>query len=164
MSQTNRNPLIDRVAVGLGTGLGIGFIPVAPGTFGSFLGPPFVWATLQSGIPITATATLAVAFITAGIPICERASQALGKHDPGSVVYDEIAAFWLVYLPHIILKWPIDWISAVAGFVLFRFFDISKPWPVSRLEKLPGGLGIMADDLAAGLMAAACLLALKQIV
>ena len=161
MNQTNRKPWIDHLAVTLGTGLGIGFAPVAPGTFGSLLGPPLVWGVLQSGIPLAVILVSAAAFILAGIPICTRASAALGKHDPGQVVYDEIAAFWIVFLPHIVLSRPIGWVAVVGGFTFFRVFDISKPWPVNRLEKLPDGLGIMADDLAAGAMAAVVLVVAK---
>ena len=152
--------LLDHLAVSLGTGMGIGFAPKAPGTFGSLLGPPLVIATQQLDLPLPILSIVIVAFCLLGIPICSRASTALGKHDPGQVVYDEIAAFWLVFLPQLVAGTPLTWQHAVAGFILFRIFDISKLWPVSRLERLPGGLGIMADDLAAGLMAAAVLLIL----
>ena len=163
MNQTNRNLLIDRLSVGLGTGLGIGFAPFAPGTFGSLLGPPLVWGVQQTELHLVAVLGIIVVFIVAGIPICAAASAALGKHDPGQVVYDEIAAFWIVFLPHIVLQKPIGWLAAIAGFAIFRVFDIAKPWPVNRLEKLPGGLGIMADDLAAGAYTAVCLFILEQI-
>lgn len=163
MDKTNRNSLIDRFSVVLGTGIGIGFVPFAPGTFGSLLGPPLVWGVLQTGLPMPEVLAIAGVFIVVGIPICTAASAALGKHDPGQVVYDEIAAFWIVFLPHILLGKPIGWLAAIAGFAFFRVFDIAKPWPVSRLEKFPDGLGIMADDLAAGAFAAACLLALEEL-
>lgn len=151
---------LDHLAVSLGTGMGIGFAPKAPGTFGSLLGPPLVIATQQFDLPMPVQILVIVVFCLLGIPICSRASAVLGKHDPGQVVYDEIAAFWLVFLPQLVTGTPITWQHAVAGFVLFRILDISKIWPVSRLERLPGGLGIMADDLAAGLMAGAILLIL----
>jgi phosphatidylglycerophosphatase A len=164
MQETNRNPLIDRLSVALGTGFGIGFAPFAPGTFGSLLGPPLVWGVLQAGLPVAVVLAIAAVFIAVGIPVCTAASAALGKHDPGQVVYDEIAAFWIVFLPHIVFAKPIGWLAAIAGFAFFRVFDIAKPWPVNRLEKLPDGLGIMADDLAAGVYAAACLFALEEVV
>ena len=164
MQETNRNPLIDRLSIMLGTGFGIGFAPVAPGTFGSLLGPPLVWGVLQADLPVAAVLAIAAAFIVVGIPICTAASAALGKHDPGQVVYDEIAAFWIVFLPHIVLGKPIGWLAAIGGFAFFRVFDIAKPWPVCRLENLPDGLGIMADDLAAGVYAATCLFALEEVV
>jgi len=164
MQETNRNPLIDRLSVTLGTGFGIGFAPFAPGTFGSLLGPPLVWGVLQAGLPVAVVLAIAAVFIAVGIPVCTAASAALGKHDPGQVVYDEIAAFWIVFLPHIVFAKPIGWLAAIAGFAFFRVFDIAKPWPVNWLEKLPDGLGIMADDLAAGVYAAACLFALEEVV
>ena len=164
MEETNRNPLIDRLSVTLGTGFGIGFAPFAPGTFGSLLGPPLVWGVLQAGLPVTVVLAMAAVSIAVGIPICTAASVALGKHDPGQVVYDEIAAFWIVFLPHIVFGKPIGWLAAIAGFVFFRVFDIAKPWPVCGLETLPDGLGIMVDDLAAGVYAAACLFVLEEAV
>lgn len=164
MHETNRNSVIDRLSIILGTGLGIGFAPFAPGTFGSLLGPPLVWGVRQAALPMGVVLGIAVVFIAIGIPICTAASAALGKHDPGQVVYDEIAAFWIVFLPHIVLGRPIGWLAVIGGFAFFRVFDIAKPWPVSRLEKLPDGLGIMADDLAAGVFAAACLFALEEVV
>ncbi len=164
MDQTNRNRLIDRVSVVMGTGMGIGFAPFAPGTFGSLLGPPLVWGVLQIGLSTVAVLSIAAVFIAIGVPICTAASAALGKHDPGSVVYDEIAAFWLVFLPHIVCGKPIGWLATIAGFTFFRIFDIAKPWPLKWLEKLPGGGGIMADDLGAGIYAAVCLFALEEVV
>jgi len=164
MSQTNRNSLIDRLAVTLGTGLGIGFASIAPGTFGSLLGPPMVWGVQQAELPVAALLGIIAVFIAAGVPICTAGSAALGKHDPGQIVYDEIAAFWIVYLPHIVMGRPIGWLAIMGGFLFFRIFDIAKPWPANRLEKLPDGVGIMADDLAAGVYAAACLFALEQAV
>ncbi len=160
IANSSQRTLVDHLAVSLGTGLGIGFAPKAPGTFGSLLGPPLVIATQRFDLPLPVLSVVIVTFCLLGIPICSRASAALGQHDPGQVVYDEIAAFWLVFLPQLLAGTPITWQHAIAGFVLFRVFDISKPWPVSRLERLPGGLGIMADDLAAGLIAAAILLIL----
>jgi phosphatidylglycerophosphatase A len=152
-----RSPL-DWVVLALATGLGTGLSPWAPGTFGSLLGPPLVLGCSLALPPIGLLIT-GVLFIAAGPPICTRASKLLGKHDPGSVVYDEIAAFWIVFLPQLVMGDELTWPILVAGFVLFRIFDISKLWPVNRLEKLPDGTGIMADDLAAGAMAAAILVA-----
>jgi phosphatidylglycerophosphatase A len=134
--------------------LGIGFVPFAPGTFGSLWGPLLIWGVQQAEWSGPVVAVVAVLSTLIGIPICTRSSNALSKHDPGSVVYDEIAAFWIVYSPILILDVAMDWTLAAAGFVLFRIFDIAKPWPVSRLEKLPDGTGIMLDDLAAGAFAA----------
>jgi len=90
--------------------------------------------------------------ILAGIPICHRAAQLLATDDPGSVVYDEIIA-----MPIVFLAVPLNWGNAIAGFLLFRLFDISKPPPISQLEKLHGGFGVMADDVMAALYASIAL-------
>lgn len=153
-----RYSILDRLAVALATGLGVGFIPWAPGTFGSLWGIALYWLIASWSLPIVIGVSLP--FIVLGIPICSRAARLLGKHDPGSVVYDEIAAFWVVYLPTLAFSMePPTWTVAIVGFVLFRFFDILKFWPCRRLEKLPDGLGIMSDDLAAGVYAGVILLA-----
>ena len=144
---------LDRLAVVLGTGLGVGFFPYAPGTIGSLWGPLLITAIIASKVPVAATLAIAVAFIAVGIPICTRAARSLGSHDPGSVVFDEIAAFWIVFLPHIVRQEQLSGPVAIAGFLLFRLFDITKIWPANRLERLPDGTGIMADDLAAAVYA-----------
>jgi phosphatidylglycerophosphatase A len=133
----------------LATGLGVGLSPWMPGTIGSLWGPPLVWL-LQSTVPSGELyAALACGLIALGVPLCARASDRLGIKDPGCIVYDEIAAFLVVYASR-----EVDVRSAVSGFLLFRAADILKPWPVRQLERLPGGYGIMADDLAAGVFAA----------
>lgn len=147
----------DRLAVLLGTGLGVGFFPFAPGTVGSLWGPVLIAGMLRWQLSPVVYGLLAIGFIALGIPICTRAARSLGQEDPGSVVFDEIAAFWLVFAPHWCGVFEFSWFSAIAGFGLFRVFDIAKPWPVKRLEHFPEGLGIMADDLMAGVYAGACL-------
>lgn len=149
---------LDWIVLALATGLGTGLSPWAPGTVGSLLGPPLIWGCSLFLSPL-GLLVAGVVFIAIGPPICTRASKLLGRHDPGSVVYDEIAAFWIVFLPQLATQRNLTVPVLVAGFVLFRIFDISKLWPVNRLEKLPDGTGIMADDLAAGAMAAALLTA-----
>jgi phosphatidylglycerophosphatase A len=153
-----KKPLLDMTAISLATGLGIGLFPVAPGTAGSLLGPPLVWAVLELALPLPAVLAIGAAFILVGIPICTRASKAMDRHDPGEIVFDEIAAFWIVFLPQIVMSQSLDPLTMCSGFVLFRIFDIAKPWPIQRLEKLPDGTGIMVDDLAAAAYAAVCLL------
>ncbi len=103
-------------------------------------------------LPALAGFLAATATILAAIPICSRAAQSFGRPDPGQVVLDEIAA-----LPIVFSMVPVDLTTGVAGFLWFRLFDITKPWPVRRLEKFPGGIGIVADDLAAGVYAGAAL-------
>lgn len=157
-----KSPL-DTIAVSLATGLGIGFCPFAPGTAGSLLGPPLIWAVQQLALPLPAVLAMGAVFIAVGIPLCTRATRALGRHDPGEIVFDEIAAFWIVFLPQIVMHQSLDLPTACVGFVLFRIFDIAKPWPVCRLEKLPDGTGIMVDDLAAGVYAAVSLLLVSEV-
>lgn len=144
--------LWERTALVLGTGLGAGFSPVMPGTAGSLWGLPLVWGLKQQPGPPLLEVAVAVLVIVAGVAICGRAARTFGQHDPPQVVFDEIAAFPLVFCAV-----PFDPTTAVIGFVWFRLFDITKPWPIRRIEKLPDGLGIMADDLLAGAYAAAAL-------
>ena len=118
---------------------------MAPGTFGSLLGPPLVWSVRQLVPAVWGYSAIGVLLILAGVPICEIGARRLGKKDPGAVVYDEIAAFFVVFA-----TLEVTWTTAGFGFLLFRLFDITKPWPVRRLEKLPEGWGVMSDDLMAG--------------
>ena len=134
----------------LATGFGVGSIPTAPGTFGSLWGLPLVWGLQQ--LPPWGQYAAPIVCFAIGIPICGIAARRMGRKDPGAIVFDEIAAF-----PVVFLLVPINTVTAVVGFALFRLFDISKPWPAKRLERLPGGLGIMADDFAAAVYAAGLL-------
>jgi phosphatidylglycerophosphatase A len=131
------------------TGFWVGRVPVAPGTFGTLVGLPLAWGI--SFIPsIWLQAVVVIAICVIGVPICTDAARRLGgAKDPQMIVLDEIAAvpvtFFLV--PHDTLCRPL---VLLAGFALFRLFDITKPPPARQLEYLPTGLGIMADDWAAG--------------
>ncbi len=142
--------LPERLVLFLATGCGLGYAPLAPGTFGSLAGLPLAWG-LQH-LPLWGRCVAAVLCFVAGVPICGAGARLLGLKDPGAVVFDEIAAFAVVFL-----LTPVNLISALLGFVLFRLFDILKPWPARPLERLPGGLGIMADDFAAGAYSTAVL-------
>jgi len=149
---------------------GLGRAPVAPGTWGAAAG---VLLSLATGAAAgwLARATVGpgagslpweLVFVTAiclaGIPICTRAAAVLGGKDPGAVVLDELAAMPLCLL--VVPPADRDWRSLLAAFVLFRVLDIGKPPPCRRAERLPAGLGIMADDwIAAGYAAAALALA-----
>jgi phosphatidylglycerophosphatase A len=143
----SRSPF-DRVVLILATGFGLGYSPFAPGTFGSLWGLPLAWGIHQ--FPEWAQILAPVLCFAVGVPICTRAARLFGLHDPGAVVFDEIAAFSVVFLGT-----RLNWQTATLGFVLFRVFDVWKPWPARWLERLPGGWGIMADDFAAALYAAA---------
>jgi len=133
---------------------GIGFVGFAPGTFGAALGAAVSLGL--GGLPPAAEIAAVIGLVLAGIPICTRAAAVLGRgKDPGAIVWDEMAAMPLVLLA---VPGPDRAPLAVAvGFILFRIFDIAKPFPCRRLERLPGGLGIMADDVAAAAWAAAIL-------
>ena len=137
--------IVDRIAVLLATGLGAGRFPVAPGTIGTLWGLPLAWGLGQiESLPLRVLMILTLLAI--GVPLCTRAAQALGKKDPGAVVWDEITT-----LPLTFFLIPLhDWRVALLGFALHRLFDITKPPPARQLERLPAGLGIMADDCAAG--------------
>jgi phosphatidylglycerophosphatase A len=125
-----------------------------PGTFGSLLGLLLAWGLGGSGWPIGLQIALEGVILLAGIPICGRAARLFGRPDPGSVVYDEIAALPLVFLSvPLVFSTSLALPTAILGFLWFRVFDILKPWPVHRLERLPGGLGIMIDDVAAAIYA-----------
>jgi phosphatidylglycerophosphatase A len=130
----------------LATGLGCGYLPIAPGTWGSMPAVVLAWG-LWSWAGAWAVAGASVVFAVAGVWAADRAERLLGKEDPGQVVVDEIAG-QLVTLAFLPLAAPR---VLVAGFFLFRLLDVWKPWPARRLEDLPGGSGIMADDLMAGL-------------
>jgi phosphatidylglycerophosphatase A len=137
----------------LAFGFGTGLAPVAPGTFGTLAGLPIVllWWWADAGLIIQA-ATLAI-LIPLGIWTSARAATALGVHDHGAIVVDEIAGIALTFV-----LVPPSIGALVAGFALFRLFDIVKPWPISWLDRhVHGGLGIMADDVVAGVAACACL-------
>jgi phosphatidylglycerophosphatase A len=129
----------------LATGCGIGYAPVASGTWGSLPGLAAAWALDRwaGGWAVAAGAALVALF---GIWAAGRAAEFLGAKDPRQVVVDEIAG-QLVTLAFL----PAAPGVLVAGFFLFRALDVWKPWPANRLEALPGGSGIMADDLMAGL-------------
>lgn len=132
------------IAFGFGTGLS----PVAPGTMGSLLALPLIWL-LREWSTLSYLA-LVLALLLAGIPICSKATKSLGVHDHPGIVWDEVVGMLLV-----VILVPVTLVTLVTGFILFRFFDIVKPWPIRYLDtRVHGGLGIMIDDVAAGIAAA----------
>lgn len=132
----------------LATGLGVGLIPFAPGTFGSMLA--LILAMLI--YPVSGLPQLLLVCITIVVAIYSSnwLAEAEDQKDPSFVVIDEVAGMFvtLLWLPR-----PLGLAAWVAAFLLFRVFDIWKPWPVHKLEKLPGGVGIVLDDVAAGILA-----------
>jgi len=130
----------------LGLGFGSGLSPFAPGTAGTVVALLFVplLALLSTG-PLLAVLLIAS---LAGIYICGYSARKLGANDPSSIVWDEFVGLWIA-----LAGFPVSSFWLVSGFVVFRCFDILKPWPISVLDKkVPGGLGIMLDDILAGVM------------
>ena len=135
-----------KTALILGTWFGSGLMPFASGTFGTLAAAPLV---ALSGIlsPISSALVLMIMTLVA-IWASQVVHNLLKKVDPSEVVIDEVAGFLLTML------WvPLSWGTLLAGFLLFRLFDIWKPWPANAAERLHGGLGIVLDDLVAGLYA-----------
>ena len=135
----------------LGLGFGSGLSPFAPGTAGTLVALLFVplLALLSTGYLLSA---LLIASLT-GIYICAYSARKLGAKDPSSIVWDEFVGYWIT-----MILVPVTWYWVLAGFVLFRVFDILKPFPIGWLDKkVGGGLGIMIDDVLAGVYALICL-------
>jgi phosphatidylglycerophosphatase A len=142
----------NRLVMGLATGGGVGYMPFAPGTFGSLLG--LVLYVGLAALPFTAYGTVVAVLGLIGVWASTEAEQLLGQKDASIIVIDEVVgillALWSVSLDR--------YIPVVLGFGLFRLFDIIKPWPA--LERLPQGWGVMMDDVVAGVMAQGVLRAL----
>lgn len=141
---------IDRFVLLLATGFGLGHLPKAPGTWGSLAGLILVWLLRFGPVEVYWIGECICVFT--GVWICTRACDLLHAKDPGKVVWDEICAFPIVFMGTVLNP-----LTAFLGFVLFRLFDIAKPFPVKQFERLPQGWGVMADDLMAGLYAAGVL-------
>ena len=152
LTTEQRRALLATPAGWLACGFGSGLAPVAQGTFGS-LAALLPWLLLrQLAWPLYA-AVLLVSFVI-GVWACERAGRALGVDDHRSLVWDEFVGLWIALLPALVVPW---W-SVLAGFALFRLFDVWKPWPIRWLDRhLKGGLGVMVDDVVAGAFAAVVL-------
>ena len=141
-----RNP-VHVLAFGFGSGLS----PKAPGTAGTVAALPFAWLLMQQPLWLMAV-VIAVASLV-GIYLCGKTAEDLGVHDHGGIVWDEFVGMWIT-----LFAVPSHWLWLLVGFVLFRIFDIAKPWPISIADKkVHGGLGIMLDDIIAGVFAAICL-------
>jgi phosphatidylglycerophosphatase A len=134
------------------TGFGVGLVPVAPGTAGTLLAVLPAW--LMADWPWLWRCGIVLAAIVSGIWVCGDSARRLGVHDHPAIVWDEIAGFLLTAL---VLPPGVGWLAA--AFVLFRLFDIVKPWPIRDIDhSLHGGIGIMLDDLMAAAYAVICLL------
>jgi phosphatidylglycerophosphatase A len=132
----------------LAFGFGSGLAKKAPGTFGTLAAVPVYLLLLPAGQVAYWIVTVLVSLI--GIWLCGVAAEKLGEHDFGGIVWDEIAGFLIT-----LAFTPFSWQAMLAGFVLFRLFDIVKPWPIRWIDqKVTGGFGIMLDDIIAGFFAA----------
>ena len=137
----------------LATWFGSGLLPKAPGTWGSLAALPFAWVIQTTGGQAALLAAAAIAFLV-GIWASDRMARDIGIKDPGAVVIDEVAGQWLTLAFVPLSAW-----GYAAGFALFRLADITKPWPASWADRrVGGGLGIMLDDIVAGLYAGLALL------
>lgn len=163
MISLNRSALIrkeisrptDRLALLIATGMGVGFAPIAPGTFGSMEGVIIYFAI--AAMPFEPKAQMAlllsagVLLFAIGVWAASRACKIIGLEDPGEIVIDEVSG-------QLIGLMPLPLAPSVAGvavaFLLFRLFDILKPYPIYKLERLPSGLGVMSDDALAGIYTA----------
>jgi len=133
-----------------------GYAPVGPGTAGSLAAIIIAWLLHEyAGLPPVAFVILAAVLAIPGTWAADVTARELGKKDPGMVVVDEVVGQWITLAGATQLNWK----SWLAAFVLFRLFDIWKPPPVRQLEKLPGGIGIVADDAMAGIYGAMVLFA-----
>ena len=142
----------------LATWFGSGLLPKAPGTWGSLAALPFAWA-IQVSLGNTALIAATIAIFIIGVWASNVTAAKMESQDPGQIVIDEVCGQWMV-----LCVVPPDLFYYFLGFILFRFADIKKPWPVSWADQnIKGGLGIMVDDVLAGVYAGAVLYGLKTI-
>lgn len=131
----------------LAFGFGSGLAPKAPGTFGTLAAVPLFLLLAQ--LPFSAYLVVVMLSALLGIYLCGKTAHDLNVHDHPGIVWDEFVGFWIT-----MIAIPVDLTTLVLGFALFRLFDIAKPWPIRWADKqVAGGLGIMLDDILAGVMA-----------
>lgn len=150
----SNNTLAGRLAIWIATGLGVGLVAPAPGTIAGLWGLPLVLGVARAPGGIYVHAAIIAALLVFAALICDLAARALGSSgDPSSVALDEIVVLPIVFLGAPLLTWQV----LLAGYLLFRVFDIWKPGLVTTAERLPGGVGIVADDVVAAALAWASL-------
>lgn len=148
----NPKPNLAHPGVLLATWFGAGYLPKAPGTWGSLGALPFAWLIVDRGGVLALSIAIIIVFI-AGIWASKDFMARTGAHDPGAIVIDEVAGQWIV-----LLAVPLDPVAYFIAFVLFRLFDIFKPWPISWADRrIEGAWGVMLDDVLAGLFGLAIL-------
>lgn len=163
MTATPRQPNLRDPLQFLAFGLGSGLAPKAPGTAGSLAALLFFPLLLQL-TPLGYLLVILVSGIAGGF-ICEHAAKQLDVHDDGRIVWDEFVGQWIALFPlsmwlsaGAVMQWHTLLLLVAAGFALFRLFDVWKPWPIRLLDRhVPGGFGIMVDDVLAGIFAAIAL-------
>jgi phosphatidylglycerophosphatase A len=133
------------VALALATSAGVGYVPFAPGTFGSLAGL-LLWWFVPATVPVQLTLILVIFVV--GSWSGSVAERHFGSTDPGPVVIDEVLGMLVTLFMN-----PVGWMGAILGFLLFRLSDIVKPYPANKLEELHGGVGVMADDVMAAIYA-----------
>ncbi|MCV2883217.1 phosphatidylglycerophosphatase A [Aestuariibacter sp. AA17] len=142
-----RNP-VHLLALGFGTGLA----PLMPGTVGTLAAFPLIWLAVTY-LSLTGFVTATIAASLVGIYLCGKTAIDMEVHDHSGIVWDEVAGMMIA-----MIAVPFTWKHAIVAFVLFRIFDIIKPWPISYFDKhVHGGFGIMIDDIIAGLFALGCM-------
>lgn len=138
----------------LALGFGSGLAPKAPGTFGTLAALPLYYLMMDLSLVSYILITLLVTI--GGFWLCDRTAKDMAVHDHGAIVWDEVAGMLITMIAA-----PVSWLAIVVGFLLFRMFDIFKPWPIKLLDRhVKGGFGIMIDDVLAGVFAACCLQAI----
>ncbi len=135
----------------LAMGLGSGAAPKAPGTFGTLAAVALYWPL--SLLPFTPYLVVVIVAGIVGVYLCGKTARDWQVHDHGAIVWDEFVGFWIT-----MIAIPVTWYWVLAGFLLFRLFDIWKPWPIRYCDRhVHGGFGIMLDDVIAGVFAWVCL-------
>lgn len=137
----------------LATWFGSGLLKPAPGTWGTLAAMPFAWGIATAAGSGWWLLAAAAALFPVGIWAAGQYDRTTGGHDASEIVIDEVVGVWIA-----LAVVPVDWLHYLLGFVLFRLFDIAKPWPIGWLDRrISGGLGVMADDVVAGVFAAVSL-------
>lgn len=146
------NDLLRDPAALLAFGFGSGLAPWVPGTAGTLAAIPF-YVLAASYLTLPYYIAMLVLSFALGIYFCHCTARKLGVHDHGGIVWDEFVGYWLT-----MIAVPLEWYWVLAGFILFRFFDMIKPWPIGLIDRrVGGGFGIMLDDVLAAVPAAVCL-------
>lgn len=149
---------IQRIATQIATVFGVGRAPTAPGTAGSIVALPFAWIIAMAGGRFLLMFA-AIVVLGVGAWACEIYARAKGRDDPSECVIDEVAGQWVICAFA-----PLSIPAYFLAFILFRLFDILKPWPIKTIERtVPGGLGIMVDDIVAALMGCVILVLLGHL-